>query len=917
MKRRITAHGAHFLRSSETTIAQQSSFKVIQILTSVMAIAFALLLVFGLHFCLVPDSALADDVAKISTAEEDSPENSDESSDSEDDAEDPEGSDESEEGESSEEASSSSSPDEEGQDDQNQVGGLILYVVDSDIADDADVADGGLTAPQGDASFAGMKFNVYKKNGKLVKTMVVDAEGKAVLPTSDYLPLGTYTVKQVAETARERGYKANKTWAEKGKQVTIDMANGVVEVGTCACEVIRGAIWLNMVDSDMYDVLGIENTSQGGASLAEAEFEVYNASEEPVFLGGKLYEPYVEGDNNSNRLIMKLTTDQWGEATTDGYTGVYDDNRGLPWGTYLIKQTEISKGYYEDEEADEDDAWSDKVRVYGEDRFALDEPVRESVIRGGAKLQMVDAVTEDGKAQGDATFKGATFEVINDNGAEGTVVVDGTAYSEGDVVLKLTTNKEGLASSAKDVLPYGTYKVRMVNNKKYRSYVYDKDWEAIIKIKKDNKRAGIGKGKSFEAKVARGGVTLKQLDKESKEPVKGTKLEIVNASKKPVVVKGSTYEKDKVVLTFSSNDEGIAKTARSVLPYGTYILRESAAAPGYDLNKDLSEEFKIRKAKKIVNVGKVYETASPVLLETETNDGKSKGNAILPILGVLVVAAAAAGAVFYRRRRQQEQELLAALPGADAAVMAAGAASATTGNATGAFVGEEETEALANTGRMVAIDAEATRALIDDQATRAMQATLASRAAREGGPAHARSASSADTVALSDGVPQAQATQATSEPQGQKTPAHADVPLVPPAEQVAPAPQDVEATRAMRASLDAVTIPLVNAAHGKQPTQPDESKDPTQPNYLDKAFESLESEKPEDPTEPNRFDQAIEADQRTRVMPSAQAVQNTPDAQDFEETYEDDQEFGAILPAVVTKSEQKRARRANRWGKRQ
>ena len=886
MKRRITAHGAHFLRSSETTIAQQSSFKVIQILTSVMAIAFALLLVFGLYFCLVPDSALADDVAKISTAEEDSPENSDESSDSEDDAEDPEGSDESEEGESSEEASSSSSPDEEGQDDQNQVGGLILYVVDADIADDADAADGGLTAPQGDASFAGMKFNVYKKNGKLVKTMVVDAEGKAVLPTSDYLPLGTYTVKQVAETARERGYKANKTWAEKGKQVTIDMANGVVEVGTCACEVIRGAIWLNMVDSDMYDVLGIENTSQGGASLAEAEFEVYNASEEPVFLGGKLYEPYVEGDNNSNRLIMKLTTDQWGEATTDGYTGVYDDNRGLPWGTYLIKQTEISKGYYEDEEADEDDAWSDKVRVYGEDRFALDEPVRESVIRGGAKLQMVDAVTEDGKAQGDATFKGATFEVINDNGAEGTVVVDGTAYSEGDIVLKLTTNKEGLASSAKDVLPYGTYKVRMVNNKKYRSYVYDKDWEAIIKIKKDNKRAGIGKGKSFEAKVARGGVTLKQLDKESKEPVKGTKLEIVNASKKPVVVKGSTYEKDKVVLTFSSNDEGIAKTARSVLPYGTYILRESAAAPGYDLNKDLSEEFKIRKAKKIVNVGKVYETASPVLLETETNDGKSKGNAILPILGVLVVAAAAAGAVFYRRRRQQEQELLeAALPLAD--VASEGGSQATQpvegtvseqltrpierqafdqatqpvrepgyGQATQPVEGlgfDQVAQPVerAGSGQTTQIldsayyanDAEATRALIDDQATRAMQATLASRAAR------------------ARGIVQ-----------------DSDITLFMPASQAdqpAPTTRDAEATLVMGAA---------QANQVMRGARPDESDDPTQPNHLAEA---------------------IEADQRARAAQLAQ------DAQD----QEDDQEFGEILPAVVTKSEQKRIRRANRWGK--
>ena len=909
MKRNISAHGAQSSHSSATTFTQHDVFAGLKALACLLAFAFALLFAFGINAWATQNYALADDTAQLTTSDEgeDSSEGIDGSGDSEDEgSESSEASEGSEDSESSEASSSSESSEKEDEgDEEPELGGLLLRVVDIDMAKKSGVEDGDLTGSQGDATLQGMKFNVYNEKGKLVKTMVADDDGLADLEEADYLPLGTYTVKQVAESARSLGYKENKTWAGKGQKVTIEFAGDVADVGTCQCEVVRGAVRVNMVDSDLYDVLGVEDTGQGKASLAEAKFEVYNASSKAVLVGNTYYNPYNEW-SDANDPIMELTTNEWGVATSDEETGIFDSSRGLPWGTYVIKQKEISKGYHAEEE--ELDAWWAKVEVRGEDRFNLSEPVRATVIRGGVKLQMVDADTEDGKAQGDASLKGATFEVVNDNGEDGVVVLDGKAYGEGDVLLKMTTTKEGLATSAKKILPYGTYKVRMAKNKKFRSYVYDKDWQATANVKKNDRRAKVNKGKPFKAKVARGGVTVKLLDSESHKPVEGATIEIVNNSNNPAVVKGSTYEKGKVVLTFSSDAKGVAKTAKNVLPYGKYILRESKAAPGYDLSKDWDQDFQIRRAGKIVNAGKAYETLSPVLVETGPDKG-GRANTILPILGILVVAAAVAGAIVYRRRRQQEEELLAAaLPGAGAAAVASGVAA---GNAASTFAGEE-TEALANTGRMAAIDAEATRALIDDQATRAMQATLASRAAREGGPARAHDAMSAETAALSAGVPQV--TQAMPEAQGAETtytPRNAE------AASAMRAPQNAEATRAMRASLEAVTIPLVNAAHANQPMQPIESKDPTQPNYLDRAFESLEPEKPEDPTEPNRFAQAIEADQRTRVMPSAQASQGMPDAQGFDEGYEDDQEFGTILPAVVTKSEQKRARRASRWGKHQ
>ena len=40
------------------------------------------------------------------------------------------------------------------------------------------------------------------------------------------------------------------------------------------------------------------------------------------------------------------------------------------------------------------------------------------------------------------------------------VVVDGQTYAVGDVVMTLTTDELGHASTGNDVLPYGTYEVR-------------------------------------------------------------------------------------------------------------------------------------------------------------------------------------------------------------------------------------------------------------------------------------------------------------------------------------------------------------------------------------------------------------------------------------------------------------------------
>ena len=60
--------------------------------------------------------------------------------------------------------------------------------------------------------------------------------------------------------------------------------------------------------------------------------------------------------------------------------------------------------------------------------------------------------------QGGATLEGAEFAITSLN--ENPVVVGGATYQKDEVVLTIKTDASGLASSAADALPYGSYRCR-------------------------------------------------------------------------------------------------------------------------------------------------------------------------------------------------------------------------------------------------------------------------------------------------------------------------------------------------------------------------------------------------------------------------------------------------------------------------
>lgn len=83
--------------------------------------------------------------------------------------------------------------------------------------------------------------------------------------------------------------------------------------------------------------------------------------------------------------------------------------------------------------------------------------VSDKVIRGGVKIQKRDLETKETKPQGGAALKDTAFEIISLN--DNAVLVDGKLYNKNEVVKKIHTGVDGIATTAADTLPYGHYRI--------------------------------------------------------------------------------------------------------------------------------------------------------------------------------------------------------------------------------------------------------------------------------------------------------------------------------------------------------------------------------------------------------------------------------------------------------------------------
>ena len=285
-----------------------------------------------------------------------------------------------------------------------------------------------------------------------------DKDGKVAFP------LGTYVIQEVSPST---GYllsnekvvvKITEDGTDKDHVKTYNEKADADET------IIRGGVELAKIDNDLD-----ENYAQGDASLAGAEFTIYNKSKESIMIAGN------EVAKDGVALVIA--------TNADGFAGT--DAHALPYGTYLVKETKPSPGYLLNTE------WS-KTFSIREDGKIIDlkgDKVREAVQRSGVQIVKRDKEIQKSEALGGANLKDIVFTIKNVSAHD--VVVRKDIGNTTDKVdwQKLTPKKELFESGAikrvksggdvgkivthwneekkaytaetlADDLPYGTYTIR-------------------------------------------------------------------------------------------------------------------------------------------------------------------------------------------------------------------------------------------------------------------------------------------------------------------------------------------------------------------------------------------------------------------------------------------------------------------------
>ena len=397
------------------------------------------------------------------------------------------------------------------------------------------------STPQGNASLAGAIYQVsYQKGGQTVtEELTSDASGN--LGTLEGLPLGTVTVKEL--TAPE-GYRLDTevhTYTVDGSQLTGDVYE--LEVDDLTEDVMRGGLSIQKLDSQT------GTTPQGDASLEGIYFEIVNNSTNPVVVNGNTAAP--------GQVAMTITTNSAGVATTG--------ENSLPYGEYTVREVSTNDSMLK--------TFDEEISVtIDSDGVMLEYEAENEVVRGGIDISKEDSQMGT-TPQGNSSFAGISFEVVNRS--TNPVVVGGQTYAVGDVVMTITTDESGRASTGNDVLPYGTYEVKESSTNESMLLTWQGE---TVQVRQNGHSVSV----TAVDEVERGGLSVEKQDTitgstpQGDTNFEGITFEIINNSRNPVMVEGQKYQPGEVVKTLVTDSEGKASTADDLLPYGEYILHESA-----------------------------------------------------------------------------------------------------------------------------------------------------------------------------------------------------------------------------------------------------------------------------------------------------------------------------------------------------
>ena len=365
-------------------------------------------------------------------------------------------------------------------------------------------SNASITEGNGLYSIAGATYGVYsdKDCTKQLATLTTDNSGNT---DTVEVKAGTVYIKELSAPA---GYKVDNTVyslnVEAGKTATLNVSDTPKVTDT-------------LIELFKIDMETQKDAPQGDASLEGAEFtwKFYaghytadNLPSEPTKTW--VTKTIAEKDSDGTIHYVSRLSDKYKVSGDSFYT--QDGKNVLPLGTLTIEETKAPDGYLLDGAYMQANGSKEQIKgmyltqitedgdiavLSGSNQFS----VSDEVIRGGVKIQKRDLETSDTKGQGSATLKDAEFEIISLN--DNAVLVEGKLYSKNEVVKKILTDIEGVASTSADLLPYGKYRIE--ESKAPEGYLTDGAKPIEFEITEDGKIVDLtGTDTSIYNQVKRG-----------------------------------------------------------------------------------------------------------------------------------------------------------------------------------------------------------------------------------------------------------------------------------------------------------------------------------------------------------------------------------------------------------------------------
>lgn len=497
--------------------------------------------------------------------------------------------------------------------------GVAIVKYDTDDYDNAkaslDVKNGYYPEAQGDATLQGAVYKIYNRNNGEI---MIDTDGD---------------------------HNGDKKVAKDGECITLttkyDEAEGIEYASTSATLLPNGNYEIIEVTPSV-GYLKSGNISQPYTATKDGQYFIFVASEKA--------EKKIENIVNRENPIKVFDEHQHNITFVPKYEQKLTDD--VARGKLTIKKNDAERaehtmnGVIASESSDYGKISNDNESKYAQGDASLEKAVYKVYNISDHYVYTIgsnDGTTRTRVETGKNTFKNLTGIDVDTLTFKSCIyneklsnIIDDEMMSKiqeslsNNVCYTLTTDKNGVASTVDNALPYGTYLVMEYTPSKGYLATTERDGETakIIRIRNNGDTANLTYDKSnlnktfFEA-VIRGGFEVYKYDEESKMnvPLNSAnlegKFEVINRSKDYVWVDtnengiyedSECYAPGSVVYTFKTDAKtGKFVSKNNLLPYGTYEIHETYPPKGYlhlsNINPNTSVFFEIREEDKIVSDG--------------------------------------------------------------------------------------------------------------------------------------------------------------------------------------------------------------------------------------------------------------------------------------------------------------------------